>query len=1270
MNGTKNARTGIYMMLAVALVSIKRLPVTRRLSSGITTLALVGLVLLVAAGGASADDCYVGAGTPPQTHSTIAAAVADSSCDNIYVRTGTYNEWGMGIDRPLSLIGDGAGSTIVDGTYGTDYIFSVNVDNVDVTGFTLCNLQDCSSGVMKVYGSDCNISYNDINLGQAFTFYMASSTHDNILKGNSIHNASCGCMGMCSIRGENHVVTDNILGVHTGGWYNNAVSMSCTDSLIYNNQLGTALSPSPPTTANIWNTTYDCASGPNIIDDPCMGGNYYVGHSCADVQSGAAQNEPGSDGICDDPYGADQLPLTPLADEPDLVIGEMSIELTDDTFEVTYTVCNYGSAIAGASVAGISIDGVHQVAHDVNIDSLDANTCTDPITVGPFDCPCGTEVDVEVCADVYGAVEESDESNNCTSDTVTCSVCQVPDLVINNMSIDLSGNAFDVTYEVCNDGAGGAGASVAGISIDGEHQVDKDVNIDPLDANTCTDQITVGPFDCPCDTVVEVTVCADIYGAVEEGDETNNCTTDHVQCPGVPHGCYCDDGYCENVGREYFTCGEIVDESCTFDADMLCPAGHGLTVGADGITIDGNGSALIGSSTTCVDCWDEDQPEDGDCGILSTGGHDDVVITDLEVQNFCNGIVVKGAGSSNPAENNIIEGCSVHDNGADGEGVTHGIYLLAYASDNTVTKNDVYSNTGKATGGCALGGSGIKVFKVSHDNYITCNNIHSNEGAGFYSKRGCEYGTVAYNEIWNNGVDITQGAGMDFQAGGIRLECKNTNDWTVEYNDIHDNIGPGVFVRGKREIIRHNTITGSINGIETLTPCDVATVRGCGIIFHPDGGPSEAYNNTFCNNEEEDVYVCPGHTVSYDDNTCDDVVGDFTCEWDCNNLVSVYYDFDDDTYYSEESCSCGDAGSCCNPGLFAEAGTSTKCAGGVCSLTVGNDPNDCNASIGPQPEKPDLVIEDIRAVRWCCCCIPSELLSITDKQLPKEEMEEVLFLDDPEMAKELGDEKLRKEVAEVLAKDPKLAEKIAAELAGDDKEAAKKLSDPKLIAERCCCKCNAFRELAGLLGEGIDYEQQQEMSDLLYDVRGGCCCDCCLTADCCCCRGRVIIYKIANEGDAPAGYSLSNLTVDGVLRSVDIVRPLNASRSRWEVFWFYRLPWWGAPHEVEVCADVLDWVDESNEDNNCRTEWFPPYSSYFTVDMDEYNCNGAVADEDPTGMCEQIDKYVCGQGTPACAPIGPDCLPMEIAKKLIEVDPNEAWYITDKPVGVIIPCPK
>ncbi|MEA1894175.1 MAG: hypothetical protein U9N36_03040, partial [Euryarchaeota archaeon] len=55
MKGTEKARLGIITVLAAMLVSITRRLPERRLSSGITTLTLAGIVLLVAAGGASAQ---------------------------------------------------------------------------------------------------------------------------------------------------------------------------------------------------------------------------------------------------------------------------------------------------------------------------------------------------------------------------------------------------------------------------------------------------------------------------------------------------------------------------------------------------------------------------------------------------------------------------------------------------------------------------------------------------------------------------------------------------------------------------------------------------------------------------------------------------------------------------------------------------------------------------------------------------------------------------------------------------------------------------------------------------------------------------------------------------------------------------------------------------------------------------------------------------------------------------------------------------------------
>jgi hypothetical protein len=73
------------------------------------------------------------------------------------------------------------------------------------------------------------------------------------------------------------------------------------------------------------------------------------------------------------------------------------------------------------------------------------------------------------------------------------------------------------------------------------------------------------------------------------------------------------DGVCVWGNRdagEYYECGDIVIKSCTFNESMTCPAGHGLIIGADGITIDGAGYAITGDRSACPNCGEgQDIPE-------------------------------------------------------------------------------------------------------------------------------------------------------------------------------------------------------------------------------------------------------------------------------------------------------------------------------------------------------------------------------------------------------------------------------------------------------------------------------------------------------------------------------------------------------------------------------------------------------------------------------------------------------------------------------------
>jgi hypothetical protein len=62
---------------------------------------------------------------------------------------------------------------------------------------------------------------------------------------------------------------------------------------------------------------------------------------------------------------------------------------------------------------------------------------------------------------------------------------------------------------------------------------------------------------------------------------------------------------CVNSTGWAYQCGDTVTESCTFNGDISCESpGHGLIVGAVGITIDGNGHMITGNRSDCPWCGD------------------------------------------------------------------------------------------------------------------------------------------------------------------------------------------------------------------------------------------------------------------------------------------------------------------------------------------------------------------------------------------------------------------------------------------------------------------------------------------------------------------------------------------------------------------------------------------------------------------------------------------------------------------------------------------
>jgi nitrous oxidase accessory protein NosD len=237
-----------------------------------------------------------------------------------------------------------------------------------------------------------------------------------------------------------------------------------------------------------------------------------------------------------DSLGNDYRPLmqpfenypAPAAAKPDLNVTEKYETLEDGTFTVNYTVKNIGAGDAGESNTTIYVDGT-----PVKEDAVPALAAGENYTntVGPFDCPCGTTVNVTVCADNGNAVDESDETNNCMENELVCTPCPKPDLNVTEKFETLLDGTFTVNYTVANVGGGDAGASNTTIYVDGI-PVKKDAV--PALAAGANYTNTVGPFDCPCGTTVNVTVCADNDDVVDESDETNNCMENELECTPCP----------------------------------------------------------------------------------------------------------------------------------------------------------------------------------------------------------------------------------------------------------------------------------------------------------------------------------------------------------------------------------------------------------------------------------------------------------------------------------------------------------------------------------------------------------------------------------------------------------------------------------------------------------------------------------------------------------------------------------------------------------------
>ncbi|RLJ09481.1 MAG: hypothetical protein DRP15_03625 [Candidatus Aenigmatarchaeota archaeon] len=330
-----------------------------------------------------------------------------------------------------------------------------------------------------------------------------------------------------------------------------------------------------------------------------------------------------------------------------------------------------------------------------------------------------------------------------------------------------------------------------------------------------------------------------------------------------------------NIAAEYacladdntaFFCNDLVTASCRLNGSMTCISGVGLLIGADDITIDGAGFILTGDREN-LSCGGDEASFSKHSGVVNKE-YDNVTIENLEITNFCTGIVI---GEYPPVVDNMtLLGCTIHDCGKSAD-CTHGIHIIG-ANNCTITGNNIYNIDGQGVGGgCGGGGNGIFMYGVNRDrgnqNTITCNNLSYNIKSGFFMKKQCMYNNISNNIATEN------------YEGGIVLMCVQSNYNVIEGNNASRS-GSGIVIGGSNNTIRYNSALNN---------------RYFGIKMSRNDGSynNELYGNIACGNGYVDIKTC-GHECygnHGDDNTCNttsnyDDTGTTGCTYSCGTQES------------------------------------------------------------------------------------------------------------------------------------------------------------------------------------------------------------------------------------------------------------------------------------------------------------------------------------------------------------------------------------------------
>ncbi len=177
----------------------------------------------------------------PDDFSTIQEAVDNAVAgQTIFVRTGVYTEQHITVDKPLSLVGEDSGNTILVGInnirYSPPYVIQISADDVTVSGFTITNgslggirvetvgsdiqptgcvitgnnIVNNTDGISTYDGKDLTISNNRISNNREYGVYLSTS-QTSIFENNITENGWAGIViDSCEkVTVSNNNISDN-----------------------------------------------------------------------------------------------------------------------------------------------------------------------------------------------------------------------------------------------------------------------------------------------------------------------------------------------------------------------------------------------------------------------------------------------------------------------------------------------------------------------------------------------------------------------------------------------------------------------------------------------------------------------------------------------------------------------------------------------------------------------------------------------------------------------------------------------------------------------------------------------------------------------------------------------------------------------------------------------------------------------------------------------------------------------------------------------------